>query len=346
MTGIAAVEQATVATQNDISITADQWFAQGERVPFNPDSREIGGAAGSESIHVWQRIVLGDRPNPSATWTTFLPGFPDGSYGWAKVDQHLSHDGMAPKLFLEYVGQGDSDKPAKYPYGSMERADMVEASWKAQGVRTTFIVTFDFSSLVALELLSRQQERLERGAQLETRIEGVLMANGGLFADAHSHPWWTTPTLNSPLGGVITWTGQRLQFVANPLLKSLFSKEYQVGADELDEIYAAVSRRDGFRFLSRAAGFRPEHQAQYAERWDLRRLFLAMSDSVSFHIVGSEGDIFEPDQIVKARERLADLGLDIRTVPGGHLTTAEEPEQLARIIEEVGPDSRLPRATR
>jgi surfactin synthase thioesterase subunit len=62
-------------------------------------------------------------------------------------------------------------------------------------------------------------------------------------------------------------------------------------------------------------------------------------ESVSFHVVGSKGDIFEPNQVVKARERLGDHGLDIRMVPGGHMTTSEQPEQLARIIEEVRPPS-------
>ncbi len=58
---------------------------------------------------------------------------------------------------------------------------------------------------------------------------------------------------------------------------------------------------------------------------------------MSFHVVGSEGDQFEPNQVVKSRERLGEYGLDIRMVPGGHMTTAEQPEQLARIIQEVGP---------
>ncbi len=128
--------------------------------------------------------------------------------------------------------------------------------------------------------------------------------------------------------------------MADPLLKSLYSKEYRVTSEELDEVYEAISRRNGFRFLSRGAGFRAEHQAQYAARWDLRRLFLALRESVAFHVVGSEGDVFEPNQIVQARERLGDYGLDVHMVPGGHLTTSEQPEQLARIIEEVGPPSK------
>ena len=84
----------------------------------------------------------------------------------------------------------------------------------------------------------------------------------------------------------------------------------------------------------------PEQQNKYAERWDLRCLFLALHESVSFHIVGSEGDQFEPNQVIKSRERLGGYGLDIRVAPGGHMTTSEQPEQpeqLARIIQEVGP---------
>ncbi len=82
-----------------------------------------------------------------------MPGFPDGSFGWAKVDRHLAGHAMAPKLHVEFVGQGDSDKPSKYPYGTMERADLVEALWESEGIRSTFIVSFDYSSLVTLELL-------------------------------------------------------------------------------------------------------------------------------------------------------------------------------------------------
>ena len=324
MTTIASTQPETAAKQSDASITAADWFAGGERVPFDRDARRIEGSADSSSVQVWRRVVGGPAA-ADATWTTFMPGFPDGSFGWAKVDPLLRGDGMAPKLFVEYVGQGDSDKPAGYPYGTMERADLIEALWEAEGVRSTFLVSFDYSSLVALELLSRRLDRLERGADPGGAIQGALFINGGLFADAHSHPLMTTPILNSPLGGLITSIGQRSGFAAKQLLKrvALFSNEYRVNSAEIDEIHDAISRRDGFRFLSRGAGFRPEHQKRYAERWDLRRLFLALDESVSFHVVGSEGDPFEPKQVIKARERLGDRGLDVRLVPGGHLATHE-----------------------
>ena len=131
-------------------------------------------------------------PEDDAVWTSFLPGWPDGSFGWAKVDQRLTRKTAGPRLFVEYVGHGDSDKPGDYPYGTMERADLVEALWDAEGIKSTFIVGFDYSSIVALELLSRQQDRRDRGLEPTTRIEGVLLINGGLFVDAHTHPWFIT----------------------------------------------------------------------------------------------------------------------------------------------------------
>lgn len=323
-----------------VTLTAQQWFDLGERIPYDPQTRKIirpGDETGSpDVVNVFQRVVEESLTGKNAIWTTFLPGFPDGSFGWAKVDRFLAADGPVPKIFVEYVGQGDSDKPAAYTYSTMERADLVEALWQAQGIVSTFLVTFDFSSLVALELLSRQQERRDNASKAGTRIEKVLMINGGLFADAHSHPWLTTPLLKSPMGRMGTWMAQRSRVAFNEMVKVLWSKEYNVSSEELRQYYEAITRRNGAAFMSKGARFVDEHKAN-ADRWDLRRLFLALRDTVSFHIVGSEGDQFEPNQIVKARERLGEYGLDIRMLPGGHLTTSEQPEHLAQIIQELGP---------
>ena len=325
-------------SNENASSTAQQWFDLGERIPYDHRAKEIlhpdDTTDSPDIVHVFQRVERGGRPSEEAAWTTFLPGFPDGSFGWAKVDRSLGIDGLVPKLFVEYVGQGDSDKPPAYPYSTRERADLVEALWQAQGVKSTFLVTFDFSSLVALELLSRQQERLDGTSRQGTRIERVLMINGGLFADAHSYPWLTTPLLKSPMGRIGTWVAQRSKVAFNEMVKVLWSKEYDVTSEELGEYYEAITRRNGAAFMSKGAGFVDEHKAN-ADRWDLRRVFLAMRESVSFHIVGSEGDLFEPHQIVTARERLGEYGLDIRVLPGGHLTTSEQPELLAQLIQEL-----------
>jgi len=322
------------------AITARAWFARGDRAPYDHRAKEIlrPGATPDRPgvIHVFRRVTREATQNEDAVWTSFLPGWPDGSFGWAKVDHHLAGEPVGPRLFVEYVGHGDSDKPADYPYGTTERADLVEALWKAEGIKSTFIVGFDYSSIVALELLSRQKDRHDAGLKPTTRIEGVLLINGGLFVDAHTHPWFTTPVLKSPVGSLVTSLAQRSKFAFRELMKPLWSKNYNVAPEEFEELYDAIGRRNGVAALSRSADFVDQHKRN-SERWNLERLFHALRDDVAFHIVGSEEDPFEWRQVVAARERLGAYGLDTRILPGGHLTTSEHPELLARIILDVGP---------
>ena len=170
--------------------SAQAWFERGERVGFDPKVRAIV-AVQDAPLKIFVR-----REGDIAHTISFLPGFPDGSFGWAKVRPHLPNAAEMPKLFVEYVGMGDSDKPKDYAYSTAERADLIEAIWRDLGVQSTTLVAFDFSSLVVLEHLRRRLERLERGISARgPEIRGVFIFNGGLFTDGHSHPWFTTPIL-------------------------------------------------------------------------------------------------------------------------------------------------------
>jgi len=320
------------------SISAQEWFALGSRVSYDPRAKEIlhqgDQNSSSDVVNVFRRVANTATRNENTVWASFLPGWPDGSFGWAKVDRHLRGKNIGPRLFVEYVGHGDSDKPTDYSYGTIERADLVEAQWEAEGIKSTYIVAFDYSSIVALELLSRQIDRRDNGIGQTTTITGVLLINGGLFGDAHSHPWFTTPVLKSPVGGLVTSLAQRSKLAFREIMKPLWSKEYNVASEEVDELFDAISRRNGVYALSKSAAFVDQHKRN-SKRWDLGRIFHASRDDVSFHIVGSEQDPFEGRQAVAARERLGAYGLDVRILPGGHLTTSEHPKLLAQLIQEL-----------
>src|SRR6266849_6066506 len=161
MIGSNTMHMATMPTASAGKIggttSAQAWFAGGERVGYDPKGRAIVRAQ-SAALNVFLR-----REGDLAHAVSFLPGFPDGSLGWAKVCPHLPSATEMPKLFVEYVGMGDSDKPKDYAYSTAERTDLVEAIWRDFGVRSTTLVAFDFSSLVILEHLRRRLERSERG---------------------------------------------------------------------------------------------------------------------------------------------------------------------------------------
>jgi hypothetical protein len=105
--------------------SAQVWFAGGERIGYDPNARAIVQTPG-DALRVFLR-----REGDLAHAVSFLPGFPDGSFGWAKVLPHLPSGADMPKLFLDYVGMGDSDKPKDYAYSTAERTDLVEAIWRA-----------------------------------------------------------------------------------------------------------------------------------------------------------------------------------------------------------------------
>jgi pimeloyl-ACP methyl ester carboxylesterase len=317
--------------------SAENWFSKGERISYNPEKKKIlkpNENKEDESLNVFHQIVNRNSNTANNYCITLLPGFPDGSFGWRQVEQLLAKENDSQRLYVEYVGQGDSDKPDDYPYNTMERADLVEAMWEYYKIERTFVVTFDYSSLATLELLRRQKERHGSSTTNKKRISRVLMINGGLFADAHSHPYLTTPLLKTSFGKMGTRIAQKSHFAFNLMLKSMWSKEYGVTNAELNELFAAITRRNGATFISNAAGFVDEHKRN-SKRWDLLNIYGEMKDEVSFHIVGSEKDQFEPIQVVKAKERLGKYNVDIRLVPGGHMTTSEYPDILANIIQKL-----------
>jgi pimeloyl-ACP methyl ester carboxylesterase len=322
--------------QDGTLVTAAEWFAGGRRIPYDLASARVlteqEAAATPGALRVFERVA-GAEQDTDLVWLTMLPGFPDGSYGWAQVDRMLGDD-PRPRLYAEPVGQGDSDKPRDYPYSTVERADLVEALWRHHGVRRTVVVTFDYTSLALLELLRRQLERTASGDAAGPVIAAVLMVNGGLFADAHTHPWQGTPLLRTPLGALGMQRAQRSPgvFATSMMQARMYSRGYHPVPGELAEMWSAVARRDGAAFLHNAAGFVKEHR-RHAQRWDLAAIARDLDGTVTLYIGGSDEDPYEHRQIPATRERVPQA--EILTFPGGHLTTSEHPDLLAAAIRDI-----------
>src|SRR4029077_12999390 len=308
--------------------SAQAWFAVGERVGYDSKARAIV-AAQDAPLETFLR-----REGEVSHAVTFLPGYPDGSFGWAKVRPHLPNAPEMPKLFVEYAGMGDSDKPKDYAYSTAERTDLVEAIWRNLSVQSTTLVAFDFSSLVILEHLRRRLERLKRGEPAGgPDIRGVFIFNGGLFTDGDSHPWYTTPMLGRLPARARRGVGRPFAlFKRMPGVRKMWSKDYHVTDAELGELHRALDRHDGLFYLAAAAGFVADHKAQ-GDRLDFRRLFKAYRDQFPILVGGSGGDPFEHRQIDLAEERLGKLGLQIERLPGGsphHERATRSPGSLDR----------------
>lgn len=313
----------------DQASSAQAWFAGGERVGYDPEARALIATRDAPL-----KIFL-SREGDLAQAVSFLPGFPDGSFGWAKVRSYLPDAAEMPKLFVDYVGMGDSDKPKDYAYSTAERTDLVEAIWRDLSVRSTTLVAFDFSSLVVLEHLRRRLERLKRGEPAGgPHIRGVFIFNGGLFTDGHSHPWFTTPVLRWLPDRAREGVGRSFTLFKMLATRAMWSKGYKVSEVEVRELYNAMSRHDGMFYLAAGAGFAADHKTQ-GNRLDFGDLYKAYRAEFPFLVGGSDEDLFEYRQVDLAQERLGKLGLQIDRLPGGHLTTNEQPGALAALITKL-----------
>ena len=322
--------------RDPVPVTAAEWFAGGQRIPYDPGTARVlteqEAAATPGALRVFERVAAGEQ-GADTTWLTMLPGFPDGSYGWAQVDRMLGDD-LGPRLYVEPVGQGDSDKPRDYRYSTVERADLVQELWRHHGVRRTVVVTFDYTSLALLELLRRQLQRTASRDAVGPVIAAAFMMNGGLFADAHTHPWQGTPLLRTPLGALGMQRAQRSPrvFATSMTQARLYSRSYHPAPEELNEMWSAITRRDGAAFLHNAAGFVREHR-RHAQRWDLAAVARELDGTVALYVGGSDEDAYEHRQIPATRERVPQA--EILTFPGGHLTTSEHPDLLAASIRDI-----------
>jgi pimeloyl-ACP methyl ester carboxylesterase len=114
--------------QEQALVTATEWFAGGQRIWYDPESARVlteeQAAAAPGALRVFERVAAAGHV-ADAVWLTLLPGFPDGSYGWAQVDA-MRGEHLGPRLYVEPVGQGDSDKPRRYRYSTVA-TDMVQA---------------------------------------------------------------------------------------------------------------------------------------------------------------------------------------------------------------------------
>ena len=349
-------------------MAADDWFAGGRRVHFDPNHKKMAPHATSNTIQVFER-VQGCCHNSDAAhhrvWLTLLPSFPDGSYGLAKLElawrrqqqkqkqkqqQQQQQQYDVPRLYMEYVGQGDSEKPVEYSYNTMERADLVTAQWAAHGIQRTVVVACGYSSLVVLELLRRQQQQQQQQHAC-CRIQHVLFINGTVYADGPPPrkllcmapllasrriatlaqrsnlvlEWLLRPYTSSSSSSSFRRRRRRRR-QRRVLLQQQQQKQQRNSTLELRETEKAIRRNKGTAvFASQAAAtLSGQEHADWADRWDLSAIYweYAVKAGITIDVAASPDDV---TQLALVEERLGQQpGVSTIILPGlgGHLLAA------------------------
>jgi pimeloyl-ACP methyl ester carboxylesterase len=240
----------------------EDWFAAGERI-------EAGG------FRLFNRVT-GD---PSAPWLTLLHGYPTCSWDWAQVAGELARERRL--LMFDFLGFGDSDKPADHGYSIEEQADLTEALWRHHGIERTALVVHDYAVSVGQELLARRAD-----GRLAVEIERIVFLNGGLYPDVHRALLAQKALLHPRLGPVLSGRIGERGFTRG--LKRVFAREHRPGDDELHQHWLGIERHGGARIqhlLIRYIEDRRRNEARWTgalESTDVPRRFVwGLLDPVS-----------------------------------------------------------------
>lgn len=244
-------------------ISFDAWCATGARTPVT-----LRGAV----RRVWMRRC-GVGPT-----ITFLHGFPTASADWADVVAALPD---VDALLFDFLGFGDSDKPADHDYTLQEQGDLTEAVWAHHGVRRTLVVAHDYAVSVAQELLARQAE-----GPRDVEITGVVFLNGGLYPDLHRALPAQEMLLDPEQGPRLSALVSEETFSAS--LAMTFPQARPPAPAVLHEMWRSAACRDGHRLgyrLIRYITCRRQHATRWTtalERANVPRRFVwGMQDPVS-----------------------------------------------------------------
>jgi pimeloyl-ACP methyl ester carboxylesterase len=244
-------------------LTFADWKSQGERIPVR-----LGGNEFRISSH-----RRGTGPS-----LTLLHGFPTSSHDWAATIAQLPD---FDTLTFDFLGFGDSDKPADHDYSIHEQTDLVEAMWSHHGVHATFLAVHDYAVSVTQELLARRAE-----GRLTVDVRGAVFLNGGIYPDLHRAPPGALALLDPERGPRISQMVTEETYTAS--LVPTFSPTRLPSPAALHELWCGVANRDGHRIGHRLINYIRDRQ-RHTERWtsalehtDVPRRFVwGMLDPVS-----------------------------------------------------------------
>jgi pimeloyl-ACP methyl ester carboxylesterase len=229
-----------------MTLTLDQWFASGSRIP-------VWFPAGSGGTRGYEVFC---RRQGSGPWITFLHGFPTCSWDWAPVAELLQPHRRL--LLFDFLGFGDSDKPAQ-PYSLFDQASVAEQLWRRFDISSTVLVAHDYGVTVAQELLARLAE-----GRSAARIEGVVLMNGGLYPEVYRPLRIQRLLAHRVLGPLVNAFVTESVFRRN--FAAIFSRAHPVGEEELRQHWQSITRRDGVRNYHRIMQYQHQRR-QHRRRW-------------------------------------------------------------------------------
>ena len=205
------------------------------------------------------RVFVVDLTPEGSPRTTAIPvlvlhGFPTSSWDFAEVALAVARDRRV--VLFDFLGFGQSDKPADAGYSLFEQADIALLVARACGLERVHLWAHDMGTSVATELLARRERGL---CALE--LASVVLMNGSVHIDMAA-PTLGQRVLMSPAGGAFARVARRGLFVAQ--LRRVFAKP--PSSEMLGHMWDLLAREDGVLRLPAIIRYM-EERVRFRSRW-------------------------------------------------------------------------------
>ncbi len=286
-------------------MTLDDWYAGG-RAP-------VTLASGTWSVFA--------RVDGDGRWCTVLHGFPTSSWDWHEVWPTIVARRRA--LTFDFLGFGDSDKPADHTYSIHEQADLAVALWRRHGVEHTDLVVHDYGVSVAQELLAR-----DAAGTLDVALASVTFLNGGIYPDLHRPQPGQLMLLDPVQGPKLADLMTGATFAQ--ALRATYAPAHQPTDAALAEQWQTVARRDGHRIGHRLIQYIRDRE-RHAARW----VAALETTRVPRHFIwGMLDPVSGAHMAAQIAERMPEADL-VRLDDVGHWPQLEDPQTVAAHLARI-----------
>jgi pimeloyl-ACP methyl ester carboxylesterase len=185
-----------------------------------------------------------------------LHGFPTSSHDYHKIWNKLAE--RFSVLAFDMIGYGFSAKPFDFDYTTFNQVDVLQALLENLQIKRIHILAHDYGNTITQELLARDLEK-----RLSFTIESICFLNGALFPETH-RPILAQKILAGSFGFLLGRFISDRKFKQS--LASIFGKETQPTAEELEEFLQVFKFNDGRRIAHKLIRYMKERQTNRA-RW-------------------------------------------------------------------------------
>jgi len=248
----------------------------------------------------------------------FLHGYPSASFDYYKVLPFIEKDYSC--IVHDHLGFGLSDKPVQYSYSLIEQAEIAMELWKQLGLKEIHLVSHDYGTTVANEIIVRSQQGFE-----PVKLKSVTFCNGSMHIEL-AHLKLVQKLLKHPVWG---------KYIVAMMNKHTFIKTMQdiwfdkklCDLNEMNELWKLMQLNAGKDVLHKISQYNNE-RVKYWHRWIPALTQL----DIPTHILWAQQDPIAVKAIAEQLQKEIPNSVYTKIDNCGHYPMLEKPEEWGKIM--------------